>query len=171
MNFDAGAAIGAGLISGAVMSLLLYLGIAMMPRQMKMDLFLMLGTMVVGLRTVAAGAGATTVVNKPVAYLAGAMLHGAMSIVFGLAHVALYTALGLESALAVWGVLFGLAHWLLSGVGLALAPSMHPLMKNGQMAAPGAFALSYPAMTAGGFFMLHVIFGVLVGALYTAFAG
>ena len=171
MNFDAGAAIGAGLIAGAAMSLLLYLGIAMMPRQMKMDLFLMLGTMVTGARTVAAGAGATTEVNKPVAYLAGAMMHGVMSIVFGLVHVGLYTALGLESELVVWGVIFGLAHWLLSGVGLAMVPLMHPLMRNGQMAAPGAFALSYPAMTAGGFFMLHVIFGVLVDALYTALAG
>ena len=171
MNFDTGAAIGAGLIAGAAMSLLLYLGIAMMPRQMKMDLFLMLGTMVTGTRAVAAGAGATTEVNKPVAYLAGAMMHAAMSIAFGLAHVAVYAAFGLESALAVWGVLFGLAHWLLSGVGLAMVPSIHPLMKNGQMAAPGAFALNYPAMTAGGFFMLHVIFGVLVGALYTALAG
>lgn len=48
MSFDAGAAIGAGLIAGAVMSVLLYMGIAMMPRQMKMNLFLMLGTMMVG---------------------------------------------------------------------------------------------------------------------------
>ncbi len=44
MSFDGGAAIGAGLIAGAVMSVLLYMGIAMMPRQMKMNLFLMLGT-------------------------------------------------------------------------------------------------------------------------------
>ncbi|HEU0021481.1 MAG TPA: hypothetical protein VFR55_07400, partial [Dehalococcoidia bacterium] len=130
MNFDTGAAIGAGLIAGAAMSLLLYLGIAMMPRQMKMDLFLMLGTMVTGTRAVAAGAGATTEVNKPVAYLAGAMMHAAMSIAFGLAHVALYAAFSLESGLAVWGLLFGLAHWLLSGVGLAMVPLMHPLMKN-----------------------------------------
>jgi hypothetical protein len=57
MSFDAGAAIGAGLISGAVMSLLLYMGIAVMPRQMKMDLFLMLGTMVTAYAQGWAGAG------------------------------------------------------------------------------------------------------------------
>ena len=170
MNFDAGAAIGAGLIAGAAMSLLLYLGIAMVPRQMKMDLFLMLGTMVIKPRAVAAGGGSTTLVNKPVAYLSGAMVHGVMSIMFGLVHVALYTAFGLQSGLAAWGVLFGLAHWLFSGVGLAMVPLMHPLMKNGQMAAPGAFALSYPVMTAGGFFMLHLIFGVLVAVLYQVMA-
>ena len=44
MIFDVGAAVGSGLVAGAVMSLLLYMGIAMMPRQMKMNLFLMLGT-------------------------------------------------------------------------------------------------------------------------------
>jgi len=48
MSFDVGTAVGAGLIAGAVMSVLLYMGIAMMPRQMKMNLFLMLGTMMVG---------------------------------------------------------------------------------------------------------------------------
>ena len=38
------------------------------------------------------------------------------------------------------------------------------------MTAPGAFALNYPSMTAMGFFMLHIIFGVLVAVTYTAIA-
>ena len=44
--FDAVGAVVAGLIGGAVMSALLYMGIAVMPSQMRMNLFLMLGTMV-----------------------------------------------------------------------------------------------------------------------------
>ena len=44
MSFDVGAAIVAGLVAGAVMSVLHYMGIAMMLRQMKMNLFPMLGT-------------------------------------------------------------------------------------------------------------------------------
>ena len=156
MTFDGVAALGAGLIGGAVMSVLLYMGIAMMPKQMKMNLFLMLGTMVVR--------------EKTMTYLAGAMMHGVMSIVFGLVHVALYTAFGLESALVAWGILFGFVHWLISGMGLGIVPSMHPLMKRGRMNSPGVFALNYPPMTAMGFFMLHMVFGILVGALYTAFA-
>jgi hypothetical protein len=36
------------------------------------------------------------------------------------------------------------------------------------MDASGAFEMSYPAMTAMGFLMLHALFGVLVGAFYTA---
>ena len=47
MSFETGPAIGAGIIGGGVMSMMVYMGIAMMPRQMKMNLFLMLGTMMV----------------------------------------------------------------------------------------------------------------------------
>jgi hypothetical protein len=154
MSFDAGAAVGAGLIGGAVMSMLLYMGIAMMPRQMKMNLFLMLGTMMFR--------------DRMMAYMAGAMMHAGMSIAFGVAHVALYTAFGLESALALWGAVFGVAHWMMSGMGLGMIPMVHPLMRSGQMEAPGALALRYPAMTAMGFFALHIVFGVVVGTTYAA---
>ena len=154
MSFDGGAAVGAGLIGGAIMSALLYMSIAMMPRQMKMNLFLMLGTMMFE--------------DRKMAYVAGAMMHGAMSIAFGLVHVALYVALDLESGLVAWGLLFGFAHWVVTGMGLGMIPVMHPVIKRGEMAAPGAFAMSYPSMTAMGFFMLHILFGVLVAASYSA---
>ena len=153
MSFDTGAAVGAGLIGGGVMSVLLYMGIAMMPRQMKMNLFLMLGTMMFR--------------KGAMAVVAGGMMHAAMSVVFGLIHVALYTAFGLESALVAWGILFGFAHWLVSGMGLGMIPAMHPVIKRGEMDAPGAFALNYPSMTVMGFFMLHILFGILVGTFYT----
>ena len=110
-----------------------------------MNLFLMLGTMTLG--------------NKAMAYVAGGMMHAGMSVVFGLVHVALYTAFGLESALVAWGIVFGFAHWLVTGMGLRMVPVMHPLMRRGEMAAPGAFALNYPSMTAMGFFMLHILSG------------
>ncbi len=170
MSFDGGAAIGAGLIAGAVMSVLLYIGIAMMPRKMKMNLFLMLGTMMVGNNALASTTEATVVSNKLMAYAAGGMMHGVMSIVFGMIHVTFYTALGLESGLVAWGLLFGFAHWLISGLGLSMVPAMHPLMKRGQMEPPGVFALSYPPLTAMGFFILHLVFGIVVGALYGALA-
>jgi hypothetical protein len=84
MEFDAEAAILPGIIGGIIMALL-YMRIAMMPRQMKMNLFLMLGTMMVE--------------DAKMAYSAGAMMHIGMPVVFGLIHVALYEAFGLESAL------------------------------------------------------------------------
>ncbi len=36
---------------------------------------------------------------------------------------------------------------------------------------PGFYARGYPTMTAMGFLMLHLVFGVIVGALYGAWAG
>ncbi|MCH8185075.1 MAG: hypothetical protein IH862_03100 [Chloroflexi bacterium] len=155
MDFDGGAAVGAGLIGGAVMGMLLYMGIWMMPRQMKMNLFLMLGTMMFRDRTMA--------------IVAGGMMHAVMSIVFGLIHVAFFVAFDLETELVAWGILFGVVHWMISGMGLGMMPMMHPLIRRGEMDSPGAFALSYPPMTAMGFFMLHIVFGIVVGALYTAF--
>lgn len=85
MEFDAEAAILPGIIGGIIMAAILYIRIAMMPRQMKMNLFLMLGTMMVK--------------DAKMAYAAGAMMHIGMPVVFGLIHVALYEAFGLESAL------------------------------------------------------------------------
>ena len=155
MEFDAGAATGAGLIAGTVMAALLYMGIGMIPTQMKMNLFLMLGTMMLP--------------RGGMAYAGGAMMHAVSSIGFALIHVALYNAFSLETELAAWGVLFGLGHWAVSGMGLGMIPVMHPLMKRGDMQAPGAMAMSFPAMTAMGFFVLHIVFGVLVGVFYEAF--
>ncbi len=170
MGFDGGAAVAAGLIGGAAMGVLLYMGIAMMPRQMKMNLFLMLGTMMARGGTVAYAGGGATFRGKTVTYATGAMIHAGMSVVFGLIHVGFITAFGLETSLAAWGVLFGFVHWIVVGMGLGMMRLMHPLIRSGDMEAPGPFALGYPPMTAAGFFMLHILFGVVVGALYTAFA-
>ena len=121
-----------------------------------MNLSLMLGTMMFR--------------NQGMAYVSGGMKHAGMSIAFGLIHIAVFAAFDLETSFAAWGVLFGLVHRIASGMGLGMVPMMHPLMKSREMDAPGAFALNYPPMTAMGFFMLHILFGVLVGAFYAAIA-
>lgn len=72
---------------------------------------------------------------------------------------------------AAWGLLFGLAHWAVVGMALGMMPMMHRRIRDGEMEAPGFYALRYPPMTAIGFLMLHLIFGVIVGALYGAWAG
>ncbi len=154
MDIDLAAAILAGLVGGTAMSMVLYMGIVMMPTQMKMNLSLMLGTMMFPIGAMA--------------YVAGAMMHLVASIVFAIIHVALYQAFGLESVLIAWGVLFGVGHWLVVGMGLGMVPIMHSRMKSGEVETPGVLALNFPAATAMGFFMLHVLFGILVGAVYEA---
>ena len=154
---DFPAAIGAGLISGAVMAAVLYMGIAMMPAQMKMNLFYLLGSMMLR--------------ERVMIYMAGAMAHAAMSIVFALIHVGIYEAVDLESNLVAWGLLFGFVHYITSGMALGMMSMIHPRIRAGELQAPGAYALSYPKATAAGFLMLHLLFGVLVGGLYDAFGG
>jgi hypothetical protein len=157
MDFEPGWAILAGLIGGAVMAVILYMGIFMLPQQMKMNLFLMLGTMMLPV-------GAAAIVM-------GAMVHAVMSVVFGLIHGAVFSAADIDSAQAAWGLLFGLVHWAAVGMALGMLPLMHPRIRDGEIEAPGFYALSYPPMTAMGFLMLHLVFGVIVGALYGAWAG
>jgi len=105
------------------------------------------------------------------AIVMGAMIHAAMSVVFGLIHGAVFSAADIDSAQAAWGLLFGLVHWAAVGMALGMLPLMHPRIRDGEIEAPGFYALSYPPMTAVGFLMLHLVFGVIVGALYGAWAG
>ena len=154
MDFEAGWAIGAGLIGGAVMVAILYMGIAMMPNQMRMNLLLMLGTMMLP-------AGV-------MAYLAGAMIHAVMSIAFGLIHAGAFVGLDIDSATAAWGLLFGLVHWAVVGMALGMMPLMHRGIQRGEVEAPGFYAISLGPMTAMGFLMLHLLFGLLVGVIYGA---
>jgi hypothetical protein len=172
MDFELGNAVLAGLIGGAAMAVILYMGILMLPRQMKMNLFMMLGSMVLPV-----GAGA---------FLMGAMVHLGMSVVFGLVHAAAFSILGIDSDQAAWGLLFGLVHWAVVGMALGMLPLMHPRIRYGGprliaaasgdprseqlLDPPGFYALGYPAMTALGFLMLHLLFGLIVGALYGAWA-
>ena len=156
MEFDAVAAIVAGLIGGGVMIVLLYMGIAMMPGHMRMNLLKLLGTMFLP----AGGA----------AYVLGFMMHSMMSVVFGLLHAAFFTWLDVEAWL-LWSLLFGVVHWVVVGMELAMMPMMHRGISKGEIEAPGFFALSAGGMTAMGFLVLHLVFGLLFWVIYGAMAG
>ena len=154
---DYPATIWAGLLAGSTMTVILYMGIAMMPRQMKMNLLYLLGTMMFRQRVMA--------------YMAGLLMHGIMSVSFALAHVGVYQAFDLDSNLVAWGLLFGFVHYLVVGMALGMMPMMHPRIQAGDLQAPGAYALAYPMLTTAGFLMLHLLFGGLVGGLYDVFGG
>ncbi len=170
MDFEPGWAILAGLVGGVVMAAMLYMGILMLPQQMKMNLFMMLGSMMLPV-----GAAA---------FVMGAMVHAGMSVAMGVAHGAVFAAADIDSDEAAWGLLFGLVHWAVVGMALGMMPLMHPRIHYGGrrlvpqasggqelLDPPGFYALSYPPMTAIGFLMLHLVFGVIVGALYGWWAG
>lgn len=174
---NVGGAILGGIIGGGAMLAMLYPMLWMMPRQMKMNLLLILGTMAVPVGAMA--------------YVAGFMMHAMMSVVFGLVHGALLAAVDIDSVGAGigLGVLFGFAHAIIVGMVLGMMPLMHPRMRPEQpklvpafigmgrpapdeelLDPPGFFAMNYPPLTVMGFFMLHIMFGIIVGAIYAAFA-
>ena len=155
MDFNIGAAIIAGVVATVVMTLVMYMGRAMMPQQMPMNILHMLGTMM-------------TRSTGP-AYVMGTMMHGVMGIVFALIHVAVFVAFGLEALLA-WGILFGVVHWVIAGMGMGMMGTMHPVIRSGEMPAPGPFVKNLPMMNVMGFLMVHVIYGLVVGGLYQALA-
>ena len=152
MDYSFGAAIGAGLVATAAMTAVLYMGFFMMPKQVPMNLLYMLGTMMTP--------------SKVPAYIVGAMIHTMMGIAFALIHTGIYQGLDVDSNLAAWGLLFGFVHWIVVGMAFGMIGMMHPLMRSGQMPAPGAFVKNLPMMTVVGFLMVHLLYGVLVGVFY-----
>ena len=157
LEYDVAAIIEAGLLGGLIMVVPLYMGRAMAPQQMRMDLLLLLGTMT------------PMRLPLPAAYLAGGMMHAGASVLFAFVHVGLFEVTGINADLVLWGLLFGLGHWVISGMMMGMMPLLHPLVAKGEMENPGPFALNMGPMTAMGFLMLHLLFGVAVGGLYEAF--
>ena len=152
MDFEAGAGVLAGLIAGGIMLVPMYMGLLLMPGQMKMDILKLLGTMMFPL----------TVMTYPT----GLMIHAGNSIGFALVHVAFFELFDLESNLAAWGLLFGAVHWVISGVAFGMMPLMHRGIRQNIVPAPGLMASAYPPMTIAGFLMVHLLYGVLVGTFY-----
>ena len=157
LDYDVTAIIGVGLLGGLIMLVPLYMGRAMAPQQMRMDLLRLLGTMT------------PMRLPLPAAYLAGAMMHAGASVLFAFVHVGLFEVTGINEDLVLWGLLLGLGHWMFSGMMMGMMPLLHPLVAKGELENPGPFALSMGPMTATGFLMLHLLFGVVVGGLYEAF--
>ena len=156
MSWDLMAAAEAGLVATSVMAAFLYMAFFMMPRQMPMNLFYMLGTMM------------TT--KKVPAYVVGATTHAGLGIVYALIHTGVYRAFELESNLVVWGVLFGAVHWVVVAMGFGILGMMHPLTRSGGMEVTGLFVMRLPMITLVGFLMLHLVYGMVLGALYEVWA-
>lgn len=145
----AGKAFVAGMIGGAVMSVLMWLGRIMgMPANLEM----MLGTIVTD-------PGAT-------AWIVGFVMHLMIS-----GSIALIYASGFEHVThrAGWlvGAAFSIVHATIAGTVMGMMPAMHPRMPIPVMA-PGAFMSSLGVRGVVAEFVLHLAYGAVVGAMYGA---
>ena len=159
-NFEPGTAILAGLVGAVAMLAVIYGGKAMGMTQM--DLLKTLGTM------------AVPKAAPNVVYAVGAMIHLMMGAVFGLVHVGLLHAVAptSDAAAAGYSALFGGIHGMVVAFMMpVMLTMMHPLVRSGDMPAPGVAMTKLGKMTPMGIVMAHVVFGLVTGGIYVAVVG
>ncbi len=159
-NYEVGSAALAGLVGAVAMLVVMYGGRAM--GMTSMDLLRTLGSMVLP-------KGA-----KNAVYGIGAMMHLMMGAAFGLVHAGLLHAAGPTSdgAAAGVGALLGFGHGVMVAFAMPVMLTMaHPLVRSGEIPAPGVAMTGFGKMTPLGVVMAHAVFGLVAGAIYTAAVG
>lgn len=99
----------------------------------------------------------------------GMGMHAMMGIVFAIIYALLWNAdIGTVSLL--WGAIFGVIHWLISGLMMGGMSMMHAGVKAGTVNAPGVYMTNNGGLMAfmGGL-IGHVIFGLVVALVYGLF--
>lgn len=156
-HYSAGWAAVAGLVGGVAFLMVVYMGLAV--GMTRMNFLKILGSMMAP----DASAG--------VVYGIGLMVHLMLAAGFGLAHAGILHAIGVTSVgeAAGWDLVIGAVHGAVILVALPMMLSlMHPLVRRGQLEAPGVAMTGYGSMTPVGSLMAHVVFGVVTGAIYAA---
>lgn len=110
-----------------------------------------------------------TMFNKEGNRTLGWIMHFMMGIIFALIYAALWAA-GIGAPTAVWGLIFGAVHWLVSGLMMGVVPMMHAGVKAGTIEAPGFYMWNTGGMMSfmGGL-IGHMLFGLTVALVYSAF--
>lgn len=156
-NYQAGAAILAGLIGGIAFLAVVYMGL--MTGMTRMNFLPILGSMM------------APKAPRATTYGIGLLVHLMLSAVFGLVHAGILTAIDLTSvgSAAGWDALIGAVH----GAGVVIVMPMmlamaHPLVRIGELERPGALMTGFGSMTPVGSLAAHVVFGLVTGSIYAA---
>ncbi|MGI8510332.1 MAG: DUF6789 family protein [Gemmatimonadaceae bacterium] len=143
-----GKAFGAGVVGGIVMVILMWMARTFMG--MHMDLSMMEGTLFLPM--------------GPTAWIVGFIMHLIISGLIGLLY-----AWGFENVThrsgAVVGMGFGVIHAVLAGLFMGMVPAMHPRIPE-MMPAPGFFLSNMGMMGIIALFVLHLVYGAIVGGMY-----
>jgi len=96
------------------------------------------------------------------AYAAGLVIHFLIGVIAAGIYAAIMSLLGIPGGV-MWGMLFGVVHWLVLMVCYGFVAAWHPAVRRGEIQNPGFFALkdgwTEPAMS----FLDHLLFGAIVG--------
>lgn len=154
-NYQAGAAILAGLIGGLAFLAVVYMGLG--TGMTRMNFLPMLGSMM------------APKASRSATYGIGLVIHLMASAAFGLIHAGILTAIDVDSvgAAAAWDVVIGAVH----GIGVLIVMPMmlamaHPLVRSGDLERPGTLMTGFGSMTPVGSLAAHVVFGLVVGSIY-----
>lgn len=144
----AGQAFTAGVTGGIAMSILQWMARTFMG--MPVNIAMIWGTMVLP-----RGTGA---------WILGFIVHLIVSGLIGLVYAWAFETITHHAG--VWtGVLFALVHAVIAGVFMGMVPMIHPRIPEA-MPAPGWFMSNSGMMGVIGMFMLHMVYGGIVGAMY-----
>ncbi len=104
------------------------------------------------------------------AFATGLVIHFLIGVIAAAIYAALMSLLTIPGGV-LWGMLFGIAHWLVVMLAYGLVASWHPAVKRGEIQNPGFFGLNYgwtePAMS----FIDHLLFGAVVGGTLAYYRG
>lgn len=148
----AGKAFGAGVAGGVVFTILLWLARTILG--MPMNLSMLEGTLLVR-------------PPGPVAWVVGFVMHLIISGLIALVYAWAFEHITRRAGAGV-GALFGLVHAVIAGLVMGMVPAMHPLIPE-VLPAPGAFLSNIPGGVLA-LFVLHAIYGAVVGAIYAPVA-
>ena len=154
MSYDAEGAVGAGIFAGVVVTLILYVFLALFPR-VKINLLHFLGTVF-------------QVGRAWQVYPLGLLAFLVISAILGLIHASLYEAFGIDTNMVSWGLIFGIAQWLIDGALMGPASRLHPGVKTGLADDLGYFLVNERTAAAMAFLVVHLLFGVFVATFYDA---
>ncbi|SFQ72855.1 hypothetical protein SAMN05421810_11518 [Amycolatopsis arida] len=164
MEFEFWAALVAGFTGGLVMSAMM--AIMRAAGTTEMNMMYLQGTMFTAKRGAAMAIGAV----MHLVVISGAIL--------GSVYALLFTWLNVSAASAWWvGALFGIVHGILGGLMMAGVPAVHPRMGKGDtggavaLKEPGLFAKNYGSATPAGVLATHVLYGLVLGAVYAWLLG
>ena len=97
-------------------------------------------------------------------WVLGFVIHLIVSGIVALIYAAVFEAI--KGSNWFMGLIGGAIHAIIGGFALAGLPAIHPAMPD-LIAAPGAFAINYGTAAAVVFVVAHLIYGIIVGSMYT----
>ena len=104
-------------------------------------------------------------------YGVGLIVHFAFGALFGILYAVALTAVGaagLVGMAAAWGAVFGALHGVAVGGALGALPVVHPRMGSGQvLQPPGFFGRDIGVGMPVALILLHIIYGVTAGVVYS----